>query len=447
MFDFLTEKFSSVFSRLTGQRYLTEKNCAETFEKVQEALIEADVPFATVHAFIEQLKQEVVGKKVLTTLNPGEQFIKLVHEKLVSFLGAVPGNDHFLFGKKSIVLMMGLQGSGKTTTIGKLAHYALQTAQLRKQPAPKIMCASVDFYRPAAIDQLEIVAQKAGVSFYRAQSTDVLQAAREIAHLFKNQNYSLLFLDTAGRLHIDNQLLTELQEINHITDPATKLLVLDAMTGQESLKVAQAFDQTVGFTGGILTKIDSETRGGAAFGFCYELKKPLLFVGSGEKLDELEAFYPDRMATRMLGMGDVQSLLEKAQHKIKQVDQESLEKSLKNGVFTLNDFAKQIEMMNSLGSFSQVLKYIPGVSSAGIKQETINQGELQIKQFRAVINSMTPKERLNHRLLDGSRKQRVAKGAGVPVSVINILIDRFEQMQQFVKLVKKSGKFSPFNLR
>ncbi|OQA36256.1 MAG: Signal recognition particle protein [Candidatus Dependentiae bacterium ADurb.Bin331] len=447
MFDFLTEKFSSVFSRLTGQRYLTETNIAQTLEKVHEALIEADVPFSTVNAFIEQLKQEVVGKKVLTTLNPGEQFIKLVHDKLVSFLGAVPGNDQFLFNKKSTVLVMGLQGSGKTTTIGKLAHYALQTAHMRKQPAPKILCASVDYYRPAAIDQLEILANKARVSFYRAQSTDVVQAAQEIVHFFKQHEYTLLFLDTAGRLHIDNNLLAELKEINQVVQPNTTLLVLDAMTGQESLRVAQAFDQAVGFTGGILTKIDSETRAGVAFGFCFELKKPLLFVGSGEKLDELEAFHPNRMATRMLGMGDVQSLLEKAQHKIKQVDQENLEKSLKNGVFTLDDFAKQIDMMNSLGSFSQVLKYIPGVSGAGIKQEAISQGESQMKQFRAVINSMTRKERLNHRLLDGSRKQRVAKGAGVPVSVINILIDRFEQMQQFVKLVKKSGKFSPFNLR
>jgi signal recognition particle subunit SRP54 len=444
MFDFLTEKFSSVFSRLTGHRYLTEKNISETLDKVKDALIEADVPYAVVNAFVDKVQQDVIGKKVLNTLNPGEQFIKVVHDQLVSFLGAIKSDDSFLFRHGQIVMVMGLQGSGKTTTIGKLVHYIVENAKLPKRVAPKILCASVDFYRPAAVEQLEIVAKAAGASFYRAQSGDPVAAAHEIVSYFKYHGFDLLFLDTAGRLHVDNQMLAELQKIDHSVHPQIKILVLDSMTGQESLRVAQAFDQAVGFSGGILTKADSDSRSGAAFAFCYELKKPLFFIGAGEKMDELELFRPERMATRILGMGDVQTLLERAQQKIKESDQQRLEENFNKGIFTLSDFAQQIDMMNSLGSFSQVLKYIPGMSTAGINQDAMSRGESQMKRFKAIINSMTPKERADHRLLNGSRKQRIAKGAGVPVSDVNLLIARFEQMQHFVKLFKKSGKFSPF---
>ncbi|HEX2977753.1 MAG TPA: signal recognition particle protein [Candidatus Babeliales bacterium] len=444
MFDFLTEKFSSVFSRLTGQRYLTEKNIGDTLDKVKEALLEADVPYAVVNAFIDKVRQDVLGKKVLGTLNPGEQFIKIVHDQLVEFLGAMRSDDQFLFIRGQTVMVMGLQGSGKTTTIGKLAHYVQENARMRKTAAPKILCASVDFYRPAAVEQLEVVSKNAGASFYRATKADPVAAASEILAYFKQHSFDLLFLDTAGRLHVDSQMLSELQAIDHAVNPQAKILVLDSMTGQESLRVAQAFDQAVGFSGAILTKIDSDTRAGAAFAFCYELKKPLLFLGSGEKMDELELFRPERMATRILGMGDVQTLLERAQQKIKQSDQQKLEENFNRGVFTLSDFAQQIDMMNSLGSFSQVLKYIPGVSSTSINKDAMAQGETQMKRFRAIINSMTQKERANHTLLNGSRKQRIAKGAGVAVSEVNLLIARFEQMQHFVKLFKKSGKFSPF---
>ena len=446
MFDFLTEKFSSVFSRLTGQRYLSEKNISDALEKVREALLEADVPLAVVTDFIENVKKEVLGKKVLGSLNAGEQFIKIVHDEIVRFLSAAKGDDSFLFKPRGIVLVLGLQGSGKTTTIAKLAYYAKQKAKELKKTAPRVLCASVDFYRPAAIDQLEVVCQKAAASFYRAQSTNPVTAAQEIVKFFKSNQFDLLLLDTAGRLHIDNEMLKELQEINQLIEPSTKLLVLDSMTGQESLRVAQAFEQAVGFTGGILTKADSDTRAGVAFAFSYSLKKPLLFVGSGEKIEDLEQFRPERFATRMLGMGDVQTLLEKAEQKIKQSDQERLGQNLQKGVFTLEDFANQMEMMNSLGSFSQILKYIPGVGGS-VNREAMEKGEVQMKRFKAIISSMTPKERRDHRLLNGSRRQRIAKGAGVPVCQINLLMDRFEQMQQFVKLLKQSGKIPPFKAR
>lgn len=307
------------------------------------------------------------------------------------------------------------------------------------------MLGSVDFYRPAAIDQLEIIAGQAGADFYRSQETDPVYAARDIQKYAKQHNYDVLLLDTAGRLHVDDAMLKELQAIDVGVRPTHKLLVLDAMTGQESLNVAKTFEKHVGFDAVIMSKMDSDSRGGAAFSFRYALKKQIAFIGIGEKVEDLELFHPDRMAGRILGMGDLTSLAEKADATIKKSEQEAAYSSFISGNFSLQDFASQMDMMGRIGSMSSLLKYIPGMGGLKLSPEMIQKGEQEMKRFKAIINSMTPKERLRPSILDKSRKKRVAMGAGVDLSQVNQLLQRFEQSKQYVKLFKKFGGFKqPF---
>ena len=439
MFDFLSQKFSSIFSKLTGKAKLTEENIEEALQKVQDALIGADVPYDIVQEFTQSVKTEVLGQKVTKALKPGEQFIKIVHERLLAFLGG-DGGTTFSFQIPSVVMVMGLQGSGKTTTLGKLANYVQNQAKKRGKNR-KILLGSVDFYRPAAVDQLEVLAKNVGVGFYRANSTDPVTAANEIINFAKNNRFEIVFLDTAGRLHVDSKMLQELQQIDTHVRPKYKILVLDSMTGQESLNVAKAFDQGVSFHSAILTKMDSDTRGGAAFAFRYSLKKPILFVGMGEKSDDLEQFRPNRVADRILGMGDILSLIERAEEKIKKDEQESLYRSLSSGKMNLQDFANQMEMVGRLGSLSKIMKYMPGASGLNVSPEMLQKGETEVKRFKAIISSMTPKERFHPRVIDGSRKKRIAIGAGVKVEDVNTLLQRFEQSQQYAKLFKKFGRF------
>jgi len=440
MFDFLSEKFSSIFSRLTGKGYLSEDNVQEAIEKVKDALLEADVPYKLVDEFTESIKQEVVGQKVIKSLKPSDQFIKIVHGRLLHFLDAQSGDESFSLQIPSTVMVMGLQGSGKTTTIAKLAKFVKKQAEKRGK-SRKILFASVDFYRPAAVDQLGVLAKQAGVSFYRASSQDPVRAAREISDYAKDNRFEIVFLDTAGRLHIDNDMLQEIQQIDASVRPKYKVLVLDSMTGQESLNVAKAFDQTVPFNSAILTKMDSDTRGGAAFAFRYSLKKPISFVGVGEKIDDLELFRAKRVADRILGMGDILSLVEKAEEKIKKNEQENLYKAFMSGKMNLQDFANQMDMVGRLGSLTNIMKYIPGMSKSKVSPEMLQKGEKEVKRFKAIISSMTPKERFYPRILDGSRKKRIAKGAGVKVEDVNTLLQRFEQSKQYAKLFKKFGRF------
>jgi signal recognition particle subunit SRP54 len=440
MFDFLTNKFSSIFSSLQTNKKLTEHNIQDACDNVQDALLEADVPYDLVQIFIEEVKKEVIGQKVWASLKPGDQFIKIVHDRLKHFLGYQENEVPFSFQLPATVMIMGLQGSGKTTTVAKLASWAKKEAQ-KKGKERTILVGSVDFYRPAAVDQLELVAKQAGVTFYRSLEKDPIKAARDIQNYAKNHGFELLFLDTAGRLHVDNPMLQELQTIDKDLKPRYKFLVLDAMTGQESLTVARSFDQSVGFDHAILSKMDSDSRGGAAFSFRYVLKKPILFIGTGEKISDLEPFHADRMSGRILGMGDIVSLVEKADEKIKQSEQESAYKAFMSGNFSLQDFAQQMEMMGRLGSMSQLLKYIPGMGNMKLTPEMVEKGEQELKRFKAIISSMTPKERINPAILNSSRKQRIAKGAGVAVDQVNQLLQRFEQSKQYVKLFKKFGAF------
>jgi signal recognition particle subunit SRP54 len=441
MFSFLSEKLSSVFSRLSGQSTLTEQNIDQALQSVQEALLEADVPYEVVDSFLASVKSDVVGQKVLKSLKPSEQFIKVVHEKLIQFLGGQVKTvePEFSFQLPAVVMVMGLQGSGKTTFIAKLAHYAKEQAWSRGKDR-SILVASVDFYRPAAVEQLEILAGKTAVSFFRATSSDPVKAAHEIVEQYKNNRYELLLLDTAGRLHVDTALLQELKAIEKIANPKYKFLVLDGMTGQESLAVAKSFDQAVGFGHAVMTKMDSQTRGGAAFAFRYALKKPIVFVGTGEKVTDLEAFRPERMASRILGMGDILSLIEKAEKNVQKDDQEKLANSMLNGTMTLQDFADQLSMVGKLGSLSSIAKYLPGAPK--ISDEDMAKGELELKKFKAIIQSMTPKERYYPKVLTASRKERVAKGSGHTVADVNQLLSRFEQSQQFAKLFKQFGRGS-----
>lgn len=438
MFNFLSKKFADVFEMLGSQKTLTEQNSSETITQIEQALLSSDVPYDVVQAFIADLKKDLVGVAVNKKLKLEEHVARLVYEKIVGFLGGQQPVA-FAFQIPSVVLVMGLQGSGKTTTIAKLAHY-VQTQAQKKGKTRSILLASVDFYRPAAIDQLEILSGQIKADFYRATSTNVLKAVQEIYAYYKENRYELLLLDTAGRLHVDEAMLGELKQIDNLVSPRHKILVLDAMTGQQSLQVAQSFNTNIGFDYAILSKMDSDARGGAAFSFRYALKKSILFVGTGEKVDDLQQFFPDRMAQRMLSFGDMQTLMERAQDKWETTEQEKSLKSLLQGTFTIADFGKQMEAVNQMGSLGQLVQYLPGMAHK-VSSEQLDQGQRDMKKFRAIIDSMTPKERQNAVVLDGSRKKRIALGAGVTEKDVTLFIERFELAKQFAKMMTKSGPF------
>ncbi len=351
---------------------MTEQNVQDALNQVREALLEADVPYDLVEEFLAQIQNEVVGKKIQTSLNAGQNFIKIVYDKLLDFLGGKGYLSIPTFQIPSVIMVMGLQGSGKTTSVAKLANFVLKEAKKRDKKR-KILCASIDFYRPAAIEQLKILSKQVGVDFYENQTTDPLKEAAYIYDYFKKNSYELLFLDTAGRLHVDDQMIQELVKVNQIVAPKYKFLVLDAMTGQESLKVAKSFDESVGFNSVILSKMDSDARGGAAFAFRYALKKPVSFVGCGEKIDDLEGFIPERMASRILGMGDILSLIEKAGEHIDEEDQASMAQKLMSGRFTLKDFADQLKMVSKMGSLQKIASYMPGMGN--LSPEAVEKSE------------------------------------------------------------------------
>jgi signal recognition particle subunit SRP54 len=439
MFDFLAKKFSDILEKFTGGSVLTEQNITQVLESVREALLDADVPYELARKFTDTVAAEAVGKKVLAGVKPGEQFVKIVYDQLVVFMG---GNDslNFSFQIPSVIMVMGLQGSGKTTSIAKMARFVQKDAQ-KKGKKRRILMASVDFYRPAAVDQLGTLSKSINVAFFRAASSHPVEAVREIVDYYKKGGYELLFLDTAGRLHIDAAMLEELENIDAIVKPRYRILVLDSMIGQESLMVAKTFYERIKFNGAMLTKLDSDTRGGVAFAFRYAVGKPVIFVGTGERADDIELFKADRLAGRILGMGDVLSLVEKAEEHVKEQEKLALEKSLRKGTLTLEDFAAQMSMVQSMGSLTQLVKYLPGIGSLEMKPEMLEKAEHEMKRFRAIINSMTPKERLYPKIIDGERKRRIAKGAGVDVADVNLLLQRFEESKQYVKLFKKLGRF------
>ncbi|MEZ0536186.1 signal recognition particle protein [Caldicellulosiruptoraceae bacterium PP1] len=441
-FENLSERLQDVFKKLRGKGKLTEKDIKEAMKEVKLALLEADVNFKVVKDFINKVTEKSIGSEVLESLTPGQQVIKIVHDELVSLLG---GNETKLKASPkgfSIYMMVGLQGSGKTTTSGKLA------LNLKKQGKKPLLIAC-DIYRPAAINQLEIVAKKVEVSCYADYNNkNAVSIAKNGIEYAKKNGHDTVIIDTAGRLHINEELMYELQLIKQNVEPTEILLVVDAMTGQDAVNVADSFNQKLGIDGIIMTKLDGDTRGGAALSIKAVTSKPIKFAGMGEKMDDLEPFYPDRMASRILGMGDILTLIEKAQEAFDQKKAEELEKKLKSMQFDLNDFLEQLKQIKKMGPLSSVISMIPGIKIQ--KDANLDEGEKELKKIEAIINSMTLKERENPSIINSSRKRRIALGSGTQVQDINKLLKQFDDMKKLMKQfsnpkIAKKGKFKfPF---
>jgi signal recognition particle subunit SRP54 len=430
MFDSLSGKLQNAFRNLRGLGKITEANISDALREVRMALLDADVHFKVARDFIERVKQKSLGQEVLQSIQPGQQIIKMIQDELVELLGSTHA-ELALQGHPVCLLMVGLHGSGKTTSSGKLARF------LQKQGRQPLLVAA-DVYRPAAMDQLETLGRKLDLPvFLRRGETDVLKLARDaLAFAGAHQRNTLIF-DTAGRLQIDEPLVQELVHLRDLVHPQEILLVLDAATGQEAVHVATHFDQALQITGAILTKLDGDARGGAALSLRAVTGKPIKFVGVGEKLEDFEPFHPERMASRILGMGDVVSLVEKAAETVDLDEARRLEEKMRKGQFTLEDFLDQLRQMKKLGPLESLIGLLPGGAEA-LQQADLSSSEKEFRRMEAMICAMTPQERRQPQILNASRRRRIAKGSGVEVSDLNLLLNRFGQMQQ---MMKKMGKF------
>ncbi|MCG8570837.1 MAG: signal recognition particle protein [Spirochaetes bacterium] len=429
MLDGITRSLTDVFKTISGNAKITENNINKAIADIRIALLEADVNITVVRNFINDVTEKALGEKVIRSVNPGQQFIKIVSDELVSILGE-KSQDLVLkpTNTLSIILIAGLQGSGKTTTTGKLARY------LKTNDSRKVLLAACDVYRPAAIDQLERVAEIAEVDAFVGDRKNPIKIAKEAVKHAKRNNYDTLILDTAGRLHIDKEMMEEVRKISKEVKPDETLFVADSMTGQHAVDIAKEFNDTLAVSGIILTKFDSDTRGGAAFSIKQIIGKPIKFVGVSEKVDGLEVFYPDRIASRILGMGDVVSLVEKAEKVYDEEEAARLEKKIRKAEFNLQDFLEQLEQMSKMGPLENLMEMIPGMKQ---QMQNVNIDEKQIKQQKAIIQSMTLKERYDPRLLHGSRKRRVARGAGVSILQVDNLLKKFNKSKQMMKKMMK----------
>jgi signal recognition particle subunit SRP54 len=431
MFDSLSSKLRNAFKNLRGLGKISEANAGDALREVRMALLEADVNFKVARDFIERVKTKALGAEVIQSIQPGQQIIKIISDELVELLGSQNAALN-LGGSPSCILMVGLHGSGKTTSSGKLARLLVKQGR-----APLLVAA--DVYRPAAMDQLDTLGKQLEVPvFMKRGETDVLKIAREALDFAKANNRNVLIFDTAGRLQIDEPLVQELVRLRDLVKPQEILLVLDAATGQEAVNVATHFDQALQITGSILTKLDGDARGGAALSMKAVTGKPIKFVGVGEKLDEFEPFHPERMASRILGMGDVVSLVEKAAEAVDEDDMKRMEEKMRKGEFTLEDFLDQLRAMKKLGPLENLVKMMPGGMEA-MKGADLNKQEKEFKHMEAMICGMTPQERRSPQILNAKRRIRIAKGSGVSVTELNTMLNKFTQMQQ---MMKKMGKFS-----
>lgn len=435
-FEGISAKLQSVFKKLTGKGRLSEKDVKEAMREIKLALLEADVNFVVVKDFVKKVSERAVGADVLESLTPGQQIIKIVNEELTALMGSTNARLDFGSTKPAVILMAGLQGAGKTTMCGKLA--LLLKKQYGKNP---LLCAC-DIYRPAAIDQLKVVGEKAGVPVFEKGKTDPVQVASEALEYARRNFYDVLIVDTAGRLHIDSDMMDELVRIREAVRPTEILLVIDSMTGQDAVNAAKAFHEAVPLTGVILTKLDGDTRGGAALSVKAVTGKPIKFAGTGEKLGDIEPFHPERMASRILGMGDVLTLIEKAQQAFDEKKAVELEKKMRTASFDLNDYLEQMDQMQSMGSMEDILKMIPGASKLG----NIQIDEKALARTKAIVLSMTKEERSNSDLLNASRRKRIAKGSGTSVQEVNRLMNQFNQSKQLMKQLsgKKLGRRGGF---
>ncbi|MGL5067099.1 MAG: signal recognition particle protein [Sarcina sp.] len=439
-FDNLASKLQDAFKKLKGKGRLTEKDIKEAMREVKLALLEADVNFKVVKEFIKVVSEKCQGEDVLESLTPGQQVIKIVNDELTSLMGESESKINYSSSGLTVLMMVGLQGAGKTTMTGKLALH------LRKQNKKPLLVAC-DIYRPAAIKQLEVVGKQIDIPVFsmgdKVKAVEIAKAG--IAHAKENGN-NIVIIDTAGRLHIDEELMQELKDVKEVANPSEILLVVDSMTGQDAVNVAQTFDESLDVTGVILTKLDGDTRGGAALSIRKVTNKPIKFAGMGEKMSDIEVFHPDRMASRILGMGDVLSLIEKAQESIDQKEAEDLAKKMTNQDFNFDDYLKAMEQMKKLGPISKLIEMMPGANSKELEGLDLSNSEKEMDKVKSIIYSMSDKERKNPNLLNGSnsRKKRIAKGSGTTIQDVNKLIKGHgmmkKQMKQFKSLSKGAGK-------
>jgi len=433
MFDSLTKKLSSLFKNLTGQGKLSEANVREAAAQVRLALLEADVNLQVAEDFVSRVQERALGAEVLSSITPGHQFIKIVHDQLKETLGGKREALRFASQPPTVIMVCGLQGSGKTTTCAKLGAYL-------KRSGKRVILVAADIYRPAAVEQLEILSQQAGCGFYKSDSHDVADICAGAVAAGVRKLADAVILDTAGRLHIDQEMMQELVGTKAAAKPHEILLVLDSMTGQDAAKVAAEFNSKLGLTGAILTKLDSDARGGAALSVRAISGTPIKFVGVGEKIEALEEFHPERMASRILGMGDIVTLVEKAQAVFDQEQARKLEERARKNRLTLEDFAEQMRQVRKMGSLTELAGMIPGMPKAA--QTEID--EKNLTRMEAIINSMTPQERRNPQIFNGSRRLRVARGSGTSVQEVNQLLRQFEAAQKLMRMMgKKRGARLP----
>ena len=436
MFQSLTEKLSNAFKRFRNKGKLTEADVKEGMREVKLALLEADVNFKVVKDFTKAVTERAVGSEVLDSLLPAQQIIKIVNEELIKLMGSESAKINIDPKPPTVIMMTGLQGAGKTTHAGKIAN-------MYKQKGKNPLLVACDVYRPAAIDQLKIVGESIGVPVFTLGSkispVEIAKAGVEFA---KKNGHDMVFIDTAGRLHIDEELMGELVKIKDSTNPSEILLVVDAMTGQDAVNVAKSFNDLLDITGVVLTKMDGDTRGGAALSVKYITGKPIKFIGTGEKLDAIELFHPDRVASRILGMGDVLSLIEKAEAAFDEKSAKEMEKKFREQTFTLEDFLAQMHQIKKMGNLNQLIGMIPGVKAGALKDAEIDENHM--KRIEAIILSMTKNERLRPETINGSRRKRIANGSGTTVEDVNKLLRQFEQMKKTMKQFSNMGKRRSF---
>lgn len=442
VFEGLSSKLQDTFKKLRGKGKLTEKDIKEATREIKLALLEADVNFKVVKSFVKNINERALGADVLKSLTPGQQVIKIVNDELTSLMGGQPAKLEYSPKGITVIMLVGLQGAGKTTTAGKLAGHI-------KKDSKKVLLAACDVYRPAAIKQLQVIGNQVGAEvFADTEEKNPVVIAQNALKYAKEHFFDVVIFDTAGRLHIDEALMNELVDIKEKVDPDHTILNIDSMTGQEAVNVAETFNDKISLSGVILTKLDGDTRGGAALSVASVTGKPILFAGMGEKLTDLEIFYPDRMASRILGMGDVLTLIEKAQADFDEEKAMELQEKIRKQTFTLEDFKQQLAQMKDMGSFKDILEMIPGAGKKALKG--IDVDEKEFVRSEAIINSMTPEERNNPSIINANRRKRIAAGSGTRVQDVNKLLKGFEQSKKMMKQFsglnnKKHGKFKfPF---
>lgn len=426
MFENLTEKFERALKVLKGQGQITEINVAETLKEVRRALLDADVSFNTAKDFTSRVKEKAIGRNVLTTISPGQLLTKICHEELIELMGGEQSELN-LKGNPAVILMSGLQGSGKTTHSGKLANF------LKNKKGKTPLLVACDVYRPAAIDQLHVLGQQLGIEVYsNKEEKDPVKIAREAIAFAKSKSFNVVIVDTAGRLAVDEQMMEEIEQIKKAISPSETLFVVDSMTGQDAVNTAKAFNDRINFDGVILTKLDGDTRGGAALSIKSVVDKPIKFVGTGEKMEALDVFYPARMADRILGMGDVVSLVEKAQEQFDEAEAKKLQKKIAQNKFDFDDFYQQLQQIKKMGNVKDLMGMIPGMGKA---MKNVDIDENAFKGIEAIILSMTPKERAQPDLLNTSRKNRIAVGSGTNIAEVNKLIKQFSETKKVMHMM------------